>query len=164
MRNSRTSGKLAGLYPYTSRENTDKSKIIRPIALLSPNAKLTETILLSEFEEHPLKEHQHGFRHEQYTKTALNIVTNNIQKSLNQKKPCNGTLLVALDLTAAFDMVDCNLLLLFFFAQLQLSVFMAFAMNEMVLKCVLTIRHIGLHFFCLFCFSSSIVLVNFSCA
>ena len=37
--------------------------------------------------------------------TALNTATNDIQKNINQKKPCNSTLVVALDLTAAFATV-----------------------------------------------------------
>ena len=88
----------------------DESKSFRPIALLSPIAKLTEN-LLSDFIEYPLKGHQHGFRPEHSTTTALNIVTSDIQKDPNQKTPCNRTLLVALDLIAAFDTVDHNLLL-----------------------------------------------------
>ena len=89
----------------------DESYGFMPIALLSSIAKLTEKLLLSDFIEYPLKEHQHGIRPEHSTSTALSIVTNNIQKGLNQKKPCNRTLLVSLDLTAAFHTVDHNLLL-----------------------------------------------------
>ena len=44
------------------------------------------------------------------TQQKLNIVTNDI-KGPDQKKPCNRTLLVALNLTSAFDTVDHNLLL-----------------------------------------------------
>ena len=85
----------------------DEFKTFRLIAVLFPIANLTEKLLLSEFIEYSLKEYQHGSRPEHSTTTALNIVTNNIQKGLNQKKP----LLKALDLTAAFDTVDHNLLL-----------------------------------------------------
>ena len=46
---------------------------------------------------------------EHSTTTALNLVNNNVQKCLNQKKPGNRALLVALDLTSALDTIDHNL-------------------------------------------------------
>ena len=73
--------------------------------------QLTKKLLLRDFIEYSLKEHKHGFRPAHSTTTGFNIITNNVQKGLNQKKPCNRTLLVALDLTAAYNTVDHNLLL-----------------------------------------------------
>ena len=89
----------------------DKSKSFTAIALLSPNAKLTEKLLPRDFIGYPLKEHQHGIRNEHSTTTALKSVTNKKQKGLDQKKPCCRTLLAALDLTTVFDTVDDSLLL-----------------------------------------------------
>ena len=78
----------------------DESKGFRPIALLSHIAKLTS-----------LKEHQQGFRLEYSTTTALIIVNDDTEESLHQRQPCNCTLFLAFDLTAAFNTVDYNLLL-----------------------------------------------------
>ena len=66
---------------------------------------------LNDFWNFPLKEHQHGFRPKRSTTTALNVITHNIKEGLNKAKPCHRTLLVALDLTAAFDTVDHGILL-----------------------------------------------------
>ena len=93
---------------HKAATSIDESKRFKPITLLPPFAKVTEKHLLSDIIEYPL-EHQHGFRAGHSTTRALNIVINNIQKVLNQKEPCNRTLLVALDLTAIFDTVDHNL-------------------------------------------------------
>ena len=89
----------------------DEAKSFRPIALLSPIAKIIEKLLLNDFWNIPLKEHQHGFRPQRSTTTALNVITHNIKEGLNKAKPCHRTLLVALDLTAAFDTVDHGILL-----------------------------------------------------
>ena len=89
----------------------DEAKSFRPIALLSPIAKIIEKLLLNDFWNFPLKEHQHGFRPQRSTTTALNVITHNIKEGLNKAKPCHRTLLVALDLTAAFDTVDHGILL-----------------------------------------------------
>lgn len=90
----------------------DVSKSYRPIALLSPVAKLVEKILLPEVQEHlPLADHQHGFRSGRSTITALNTVVHAITTGLNKPKPCDRTIMVALDLTAAFDTVNIATLL-----------------------------------------------------
>ena len=77
----------------------------------SPSLQHKQKLLLSDFIEYPLKEQQHGFRTEHSTKTALEIVTNNIQKGTNQKKPWNRNLLVAVDNAAAFYTFDHKLLI-----------------------------------------------------
>ena len=93
-------------------KDPEQSKSYRPIALLSPIAKLIERILLPELDLYlEFKNHQHGFRKERSTTTALNCIVNRTKTGLNNKKPCDRTLLVALDLTAAFDTVDHQLLL-----------------------------------------------------
>lgn len=90
----------------------DKAKSYRPIALLSPLAKLVEKLLLPEVQSSiPLADHQHGFREGRSTVTALNVITHKIGEGFNKRKPCDRTVLVALDLTAAFDTVSIDVLL-----------------------------------------------------
>lgn len=52
-----------------------------------------------------LAEHQHGFRKNRSTTTALHLIQNQVRTGLNQKKLCARTILVALDLSKAFDTV-----------------------------------------------------------
>ena len=58
-----------------------------------------------------LAPHQHGFRKQHSTVTALNNICADISTGFNQKKPPLRTLLVAIDLTKAFDTV-CHIQLL----------------------------------------------------
>ena len=93
-------------------KDAELSKSYRPIALLSPVAKLAEKLLLLDFEQSvQLEDHQHGFRKERSTITALNCISDTIKRGLNKSKPCHRSLVVALDLTAAFDTVDHTTLL-----------------------------------------------------
>ena len=71
-----------------------------------PIEKVTEKLSRRDFIEYPLRENQHAFGPDHSTMTALNVVTNDILNSPNKKKPCDRTLLMALDLTAVFDTVD----------------------------------------------------------
>ena len=90
----------------------DQSTSFRPIALLFPVAKLVERLLLPELQDHlPLQDHQHGFRKGRSTTTALNIITHNIACGFNKPKPCDRTILVALDLSRAFDTISITVLL-----------------------------------------------------
>ena len=90
----------------------DIAKSYRPIALLSPVAKIIERLLLPTIVEHShLAEHQHGFRKGRSTTTALNLITHQIKMGFNRPPPADRTVLVALDLTAAFDTVDHTVLL-----------------------------------------------------
>ena len=91
----------------------DEGKSYRPITLLSPAIKILERIILPDIAAAvPLAEHQHGFRKGHSTITAVNEITNHISIGLNKKKPVDRTVLVALDLTAAFDTVSHEILLL----------------------------------------------------
>ncbi|XP_075163033.1 uncharacterized protein LOC142235657 [Haematobia irritans] len=84
----------------------------RPITLLSPVTKILEAILLPYFTEHlMLAEHQHGFRSGRSTTTALCELTANIAEGLNSKRPHKRSILVALDLSKAFDTVNHTTLL-----------------------------------------------------
>ncbi|GAB0099134.1 hypothetical protein DMENIID0001_149740 [Sergentomyia squamirostris] len=84
----------------------------RPISLLSPLAKVMESTLLSWLKcNFQLADHQHGFRELHSTTTALQIIQKKISDGLNQKKPCARSILVALDLSKAFDTVPLDQLL-----------------------------------------------------
>lgn len=84
----------------------------RPISLLSPCAKILEAILLPTLQEAVnLESHQHGFRKDHSTQTALQEINQHILKGLNKEKPAHRTVLVAIDLSKAFDTVDHTLLL-----------------------------------------------------
>ena len=90
----------------------DQGKSYCLIALLSPVAKLAEKLLLLCLQEHhPLANHQHGFHSGHSTTTALNCVTHKISTGLNRPKPCERTMLIALNLTSAFNTVSHEVLL-----------------------------------------------------
>ena len=90
----------------------DNGPNYRPISLLSPSAKVLEAILLPSISNSvKLAEHQHGFRKGRSTTTALQGLKSKIEKGLNQKKPVDRTVVVAIDLSKAFDTVDHQLLL-----------------------------------------------------
>ena len=84
----------------------------RPISLLCPAVKTLEKLLLpkilTHIHFHPV---QHGFRPKHSTCTALLTIKADIAAGFSRKKPAHRTVLVALDLTAAFDNVDHQQLL-----------------------------------------------------
>ena len=95
-----------------TQARTQSRQIYRPIALLSPVAKLVEKLILLDFEKSiQLEDHQHGFRKLRSTTTALKCLNHNIKSGLNKCKRCHRTLMVALDLKAAFDTVSHGSLL-----------------------------------------------------
>ena len=84
----------------------------RPISLLCPADKTLEKILLSIILTHfPLLPAQHGHRPKHSTCTALSTITADKAVGFSRKNPTHRTVLVALDLTAAFDNVDHQQLL-----------------------------------------------------
>ena len=90
----------------------DKGPSYRPISLLSPPAKILESVLLPEISESVhLEDHQHGFRKGRSTTTALHDINKHIADGLNRKQPVHRTVSVAIDLSRAFDTVDHTLLL-----------------------------------------------------
>ena len=84
----------------------------RPISLLCPTAKTPEKLLPPKILTHiPFHPAQHGLRPKHSTCTALSTITADIAAGFSRKKPAHRTVLVALDLTAAFDNVDHQKLL-----------------------------------------------------
>ena len=84
----------------------------RPITLLPPVLKILESLILPAFQETiQLADHQHGFRAGRCTTTALCKIVVQIANGLNMKRPNDRSILVALDLSKAFDMVSHDKLL-----------------------------------------------------
>ena len=84
----------------------------RPICLMCPAAKTMEKLLLPKILTHtPFNPTQHGILPKHSTCTALLTITVDIAAGFSRKKPARRTVLVALDLTAAFDNVDNQQLL-----------------------------------------------------
>ena len=93
-------------------KSADESKSYRPIALLSPVAKIAEVIKNGELQRLlPFAAHQHGFRAGHSTSTALSCIVHNISTGMNAPSPHDRTLLAALDLSSAFDTVSHEVLL-----------------------------------------------------
>lgn len=90
----------------------ESGKSYRPISLLSPAAKILEKIILPDLNHAiPLKDHQHGFRQTRSTVTALQETVNIINRGFNDVKGPQRTVLVAIDLSKAFDTVSHEQLL-----------------------------------------------------
>ncbi len=78
----------------------------RPISLLCPAIKVFESLLLPTLNNHLLlQQHQHGFRPKHSTTSALLSLTNCALNGFNRKNPPDRTIVVALDLTKAFDSI-----------------------------------------------------------
>ena len=77
------------------------------ISLLCPAAYMLEQLLLTKIQTH-IQFHpaQHGFRPKLSTCTALSTITADIAAGFSEKNPAHRTVLVALDLTDAFDNMD----------------------------------------------------------
>ena len=90
----------------------DVGKSYRPVSLLSPLAKALESLLLPKIlASITFADHQHGFRKKRSTTTALQDIIEYIKHGLNKNKPVDRTVLVAVDLTCAFDTVSHEILL-----------------------------------------------------
>ena len=84
----------------------------RPNSLLFTPDKTLEKLLLPKILKHILFHHtQHGLWPKHSTCTVLSTSTDDIAAGFSRKKPAHITVLVALDLTAAFDNVDHQQLL-----------------------------------------------------
>ena len=90
----------------------DEGTSFRPISLLSPPAKILESIVLEPLSKSiTLAPHQHGFRKGRSTTTALQEIVDHVTDGLNRGKPADRTVLVAVDLSKAFDTVNHEILL-----------------------------------------------------
>ena len=90
-----------------------ESKSYRPVSLLCPSIKILERLLLPLLQKHlKIPAHQHGFRPLHSTVTALQDLNNSIADGFNKKKPAERTVLLQIDLSKAFDMVNHDKLLL----------------------------------------------------
>ena len=92
---------------------SNQGSTFRPITLLSPVVKILENRRILPFlKDHiPIHKHQHGFRAGHSTTTALCEISTFITEGLNSTRPAQRSILVALDLSKAFDMVDHAILL-----------------------------------------------------
>ena len=89
------------------KKPADEGPSYRPISLLSPPVKILESIILAPIQESiSLADHQHGFRKGRSTMTALQDITDHVKFGLNRQKPVNRTVMVAVDLSRAFDTVN----------------------------------------------------------
>ena len=84
----------------------------RPISLLSPIAKTLQKILLPYITENiPEISHQHGFKHKHSTHIALRNICHQITNDLNNPRPPQRTVAVALDMSKALDTVSIHKLI-----------------------------------------------------
>ena len=93
-------------------KDSSLSTSYRHISLLCPAAKVMEALLLPTVNNHLLPSaDQHGFLHGYSTTSALLQLTSDIATGFNQRKPPHRIVCVAVDLAAAFDTVNHNVLL-----------------------------------------------------
>ena len=91
---------------------SDERKRYRPVSLLSPLAKTLEVLLQPTIlQSVNLANHQHGFRKSRSTVTAMHEITSHLKSGLNKNKPVDRSILVAVDLSCAFDTVNHEILL-----------------------------------------------------
>ena len=101
------------LHPNPKAKQRHIGTSYRPIALLSPMAKVLERIILNKIvNKINLSKTQHGFRKEHSTSTALHEITATIAAGFNKSKPPDRTIAIQLDMSKAFDTVNHNKLML----------------------------------------------------
>ena len=94
------------------KKPAEESTSYRPVSLLCPAIKILERLILPTLTEHlPIPDHQHGFRKQHSTVTALNDLNQAISSGFNKKKPPDRTILLQIDLSKAFDIVSHEKLL-----------------------------------------------------
>ena len=100
--------KLAKIIPIPKlNKNLGESTSYRPISLLSPIVKTLEKTILPEITQNITNiHHQHGFKTNHSTTTALHKITNTITAGFNKKQPPDRTIVVALDMSKDFDTVN----------------------------------------------------------
>lgn len=110
-----TSMKHAVISPILKKQNLDRENMAnyRPVSNLSYVSKLTERVVARRLDHHCVRNHIHctfqsAYRTRHSTETALLRVQNDILQSVDSK---GGAILVLLDLSAAFDTIDHQLLI-----------------------------------------------------
>ena len=93
-------------------KSPSEGKSYRPVSLLSPAAKILESLILPDLTESiNFADHQHGFMKGRSTNTALHKLSEHVTTGLNKDRPIDRTVVVALDLSRAFDTVNHEILL-----------------------------------------------------
>ena len=103
-----SSWKTAKIIPIIKpNKDPNQHTSYRPIALLSPLAKVLESAIHTIITPHlPVCQHQHGFKKKHSTTTALHSIIDPIVAGFNKKRPPHRTALVAIDFSQAFDTVN----------------------------------------------------------
>lgn len=98
------------LYHFSNLVKTKVNLI--PNSLLCPPIKILERLILPSLQENlDIPNFQHGFRQKHSTVTALNDFNINVSDGFSKKVPPDRTVLLQLDLSKAFDMVNLDKLL-----------------------------------------------------
>ena len=105
--------KLANIVPIPkSNKDTDKGTSYGPISLLSVIAKKLEKSLLpyitANIQNTPM---QHGYKTQHSTVTALHTLNNTVANGFNHMAPPARTIIVALDMSKAFDTINIHTLI-----------------------------------------------------
>ena len=91
---------------------SNDSNSYRPVSLLCPAIKIFERLLLPSLQQSlPIPDFQHGFRPQHSTVTALLDFTEHVASGFNEKCPPKRTVLLQIDLSKAFDMVNLEKLI-----------------------------------------------------
>ena len=102
--------KLANIVPIPKpNKDTDKGTSYRPISLISVIVKTLEKNRLPYITANtPM---QHGYKTQYYTVTALHKLNNTVAKGFNQMAPPAQTIIVAPNMSKAFDIINIHTLI-----------------------------------------------------
>ena len=88
-------------------KDKNQGKSYRPISLLSNLVKTLERVVLARIQPFiPNMPFQHGYKAKNSTTTALQTITHTITKGFNKKRPPKRTIMIAVDMSRAFDVVN----------------------------------------------------------